>query len=78
MELQRAISERRLARWIGRELPVLVDETGEEGAIGRSPADAPEIDGVVHLRGGRDLVPGEMVTARITDADEFDLWGEHD
>ncbi|MCP5374090.1 MAG: 30S ribosomal protein S12 methylthiotransferase RimO [Hyphomicrobiales bacterium] len=75
MDLQRAVSERRLARWVGREVPVLVDEVDGEGATGRSPADAPEIDGVVHLPGATDLVAGDLVTAVIEESDEFDLWG---
>jgi ribosomal protein S12 methylthiotransferase len=54
----------------------LVDEIDEEGAVGRCYADAPEIDGAVILEGERDLAPGAMVRARVTGADDYDLWAE--
>ena len=76
METQRLISARRTAMRVGRELDVLIDEIDDEGAIGRSYADAPDIDGCVFLDGAMHLEPGDMVRARITDADEYDLWGE--
>jgi ribosomal protein S12 methylthiotransferase len=75
MEAQRQISEHRMARKVGRTLPVLIDEVDENGATGRSPADAPEIDGNVYLDGESKLKPGDLVQARITEADEYDLWG---
>ncbi|MNG85423.1 Ribosomal protein S12 methylthiotransferase RimO [compost metagenome] len=46
----------------------------EEGATGRSFADAPEIDGLVYLNGETGLKPGDMVKVRIDEADEYDLW----
>ena len=46
----------------------------EEGATGRSFADAPEIDGLVYLNGETSLNPGDMVKVRIDEADEYDLW----
>jgi ribosomal protein S12 methylthiotransferase len=46
----------------------------EQGAIGRSSADAPEIDGKVYLDGFTDLNPGDLVEAEVTGADEYDLW----
>jgi ribosomal protein S12 methylthiotransferase len=76
MEVQAAISRRRLAGRVGRTLEVLVDEAGERGATGRSAGDAPEIDGVVHLPGAAGLRPGERVSARIVAADDHDLTGE--
>ena len=55
-------------------LDVLVDEVDEEGIRGRSYADAPEIDGTVHLEGADGLRPGDVVPALVEDADEYDLW----
>jgi ribosomal protein S12 methylthiotransferase len=75
MEAQRQISEGRMARKVGRTLPVLIDDVDEDGATGRSPADAPEIDGNVYLDGETALKPGDLVQARIEQADEYDLWG---
>jgi ribosomal protein S12 methylthiotransferase len=53
---------------------VLIDEVDEEGAIGRSFADAPEIDGAVYLNGETALKPGQLVRAMVEHADEYDLW----
>lgn len=75
MELQQKISARRLAAKVGRQLDVIVDEVDEEGAIGRSFADAPEIDGVVYLNGETTLKPGDIVKVTIENSDEYDLWG---
>ncbi len=74
MELQQQVSVRKLARKVGKEMTVLIDEVDEEGATGRSFADAPEIDGLVYLNGETDLKPGDMVKVRIDEADEYDLW----
>lgn len=68
MATQERISAARLAAKVGRTLRVLVDAPG----IGRSGADAPEIDGTVRFRGGR---AGEFVEVRITRADTHDLHG---
>ena len=70
MAVQEKISARRLQRKVGRTLAVLVDEaTGGQGAVGRSSADAPEIDGVVHISKAKaTLKPGEFVQVRITRA----------
>jgi ribosomal protein S12 methylthiotransferase len=76
MLLQEEISEERLERKIGKTFTVLVDEVNEEGAIARSSADAPEIDGVVYINDGQDLEVGQFANVRITDSDEHDLWGE--
>ncbi|GIX31860.1 MAG: ribosomal protein S12 methylthiotransferase RimO [Porticoccaceae bacterium] len=75
MELQSRISARRLAARIGTVQEVLVDEVVEEGAVGRTRGDAPEIDGSVFLDGATHLAPGDLVRVRIEDADEYDLWG---
>ncbi|MHB1246335.1 MAG: 30S ribosomal protein S12 methylthiotransferase RimO [Sulfuriferula sp.] len=76
MELQADISADRLADRVGQTMTVLVDEIVEEGAIARSYADAPEIDGVVIIENPAGLVPGEFAKVRITDSGEHDLWGE--
>lgn len=74
MAKQQEISTKRLARKVGKEMVVLVDEVDEEGAIARSPADAPEIDGMVYLNGETQLNVGDFVKVRIEHADEYDLW----
>lgn len=74
MEAQREISADILRGWVGRELDVLVDEVDSEGAVGRSYADAPEIDGAVILEGETALKPGDIVRAHVIGADEYDLW----
>ena len=55
---------------------MLVDEVGADGAIARSSADAPEIDGVVRVAPDRRLTAGEFATVRVTRADIHDLWAE--
>ena len=76
MAHQQAISTERLARKVGKELDVLIDEVDEEGAVGRSSADAPEIDGSVFVDSAVPLKPGDLVRVRITESDEYDLWAE--
>ena len=75
MALQAEISTAKLQRKIGETLTVLVDEVDEEGAVGRSKADAPEIDGLVFIEGAEGLQPGDFVEVEIVDTDEHDLWG---
>jgi len=76
MEVQQAISIEKLQAKVGSTQEILIDEVSNEGAIGRSTADAPEIDGRVHLVGITDLQPGDFVEAEITGADEYDLYVE--
>jgi ribosomal protein S12 methylthiotransferase len=75
MQLQASISTRRLAAKIGSVQEILVDEIDEDGALGRSKADAPEIDGVVRIHDGHALKPGQRVSVRIEASDEHDLAG---
>jgi ribosomal protein S12 methylthiotransferase len=80
MEVQENISAAKLQSKIGTMQTVLVDEIveDEEGnieAIGRTKADAPEIDGVVYLADAEGLTPGDFVEVQIYDADGHDLWG---
>ena len=76
MQLQEEISGERLACKIGKTMQVLVDEVDEEGAIARSSADAPEIDGLVYIGNGQTLKVGDFVNVRIINSDEHDLWAE--
>ncbi len=75
MQLQQTISQRRLARRLGTVMRVLVDEYGEHGGVGRSSADAPEIDGVVHIAPDPSIRVGEFVDVHIEGASEHDLRG---
>ena len=70
-----AISAAKLAAKVGRTLDVIVDRVEGAGASGRSQADAPEIDGEVHLRDAGHLAPGDIVPVAIEDADDHDLYG---
>ena len=74
MALQQEISTARLQAKVGRTIEILIDEVDEQGAVGRSTADAPEIDGKVYLDGVEGLRPGDFVEAEVTGADEYDLW----
>jgi ribosomal protein S12 methylthiotransferase len=76
MLLQEKISEERLKRKIGKTITVLVDEVDEDGAIARSFADAPEIDGLVYIENGQQLKAGDLVEVKIVDSDAHDLWAE--
>lgn len=75
MAHQQAISAQRLAKRIGQEMLVIIDEIDEQGAVARSFADAPEIDGYVYIDTDQ-LQAGDIVKVRINDADEYDLWAE--
>lgn len=76
LAFQEDISTQRLERWIGREIDVLVEEIDEEGAVARSAADAPEIDGLVYVANGAALTPGEFARVRVVDCDVHDLYAE--
>jgi ribosomal protein S12 methylthiotransferase len=73
MEVQAAISAAKLQKKIGRTLKVLVDEVNAGGAVARSMADAPEIDGVVRIDDGASLKPGQFVEVRVIGASDHDL-----
>jgi ribosomal protein S12 methylthiotransferase len=77
MALSARISEEKLARKVGSTMDVLIDAVDREtgGATGRSKADAPEIDGEVHLRDAAGVAPGDIVSIRVEDSDEHDLYG---
>jgi ribosomal protein S12 methylthiotransferase len=73
MQTQAAISRARLRARVGSLQEVLVDEVDETGAIARSKADAPEIDGIVRVRDGQQLIPGSRVNVLVEDSDDYDL-----
>jgi ribosomal protein S12 methylthiotransferase len=74
MEKQQQISTNKLKSRVGSTMDILIDEVDEEGAIGRTIADAPEIDGMVYLNGETSLEPGQIVSSVIEHSDEYDLW----
>ena len=77
MQLQQEISAERLKQKIGQTLDVIVDEINDEGIIGRTKADAPEVDGLVYIENlsGAPVKVGEFIKVTITHSDEYDLWG---
>jgi len=75
MATQARISAAKLQRKVGSTLKALVDQVGAEGAVARTSADAPEIDGVLRIRDGQKLKPGQFVDVLIEAADEHDLSG---
>ena len=75
MATQQAISAARLAGRVGSRVDVIIDEVVEEGAVGRTMADAPEIDGNIFLDGQTHLEPGQIIRVEVEEADEYDLWG---
>jgi len=77
MQLQQEISAERLKQKIGQTLDVIVDEIDDEGIIGRTKADAPEVDGLVYIENlsGLPVKVGEFIKVTITHSDEYDLWG---
>lgn len=76
MQAQQAISTARLAAKVGKTVPVIIDRHEGQWAVGRSPADAPEIDGVVYVKAGKTPPAiGSILNVNITKADAYDLWG---
>jgi ribosomal protein S12 methylthiotransferase len=76
MEKAAAISEAKLEAKVGRVCQVIVDEVDDEAATCRTWADAPEIDGNLFIdEGFEDLKPGDILTVRVDEAGEYDLWG---
>jgi ribosomal protein S12 methylthiotransferase len=76
MAAQREVSRELNAARVGRTIDVIVDEVDADGAVGRSTWDAPEIDGSVFLNAMTGVKPGDIVRVRVTNADEYDVWGE--
>jgi len=75
MQRQQAISSARLRQRIGQQMQVLVEGQDEQGYIGRSYADAPDIDGLVYIDSDSEVALGEFVNVEITDSDEYDCYG---
>ena len=77
MEVQAEISAARLKEKIGTVRRVIIDEPEDEDgvAVGRTTADAPEIDGVIYVTTDRHLKPGDFVNVRVTDSQDYDLIG---
>jgi len=76
MAAQQIISTAKLQRKIGKTMMVLIDEIDADGAVTRSAADAPDIDGQVFIEDTSGLNVGEFVEVKIIAAEENDLWGE--
>jgi len=76
MEVARQIADSRAATKVGQRVQVIIDEVDEEGAIGRSMADSPEVDGAVFMNGETDVAPGDIVEVKIEVAEDYDLWGD--
>ena len=74
MKTQAKISTAKLAKKVGSIIDVIIDEVDDEGAVARSQADAPEIDGVVYLNEETNHQPGDIVTVKVHASDEHDLW----
>jgi ribosomal protein S12 methylthiotransferase len=78
MAAQQKVSAEVTASRVGRTIDVIIDEVDDEGAIGRSKWDAPEIDGSVFLNGATGVQPGDIVRAHVINADEYDVWADLD
>ncbi len=76
MALQAELTDARSQSKVGQVLDVLIDEVDEDGAVGRTKADAPEIDGNVFFDDPAGLAPGQFVRATIVEAEQADLWAE--
>ena len=76
MQTQAEISKQKLAEKVGSSIKVLIDQIDDQGVIARSTADAPEIDGLVYIEDAEGLSVGDFVEVKITESDEYDLWGQ--
>src|SRR5262249_55281409 len=77
MTKQAQISAAKLRRKVGTVVDALVDHVDRDGAMARTSADAPEIDGLLRIENGQKLKPGQFVKVRVDAADEHDLVGSH-
>lgn len=76
METQQQVSSALLSEKVGRVIDVLIDEVDDDGALGRSKWDAPEIDGSVFLNGEYGVKQGDIIQAKVIASDDTDLWAE--
>jgi ribosomal protein S12 methylthiotransferase len=74
MQVQAKISTDKLTKKVGTTIDVIIDEVDESGAIGRSKADAPEIDGLVYINDEPNHQPGDIISVTVHASDEHDLW----
>ena len=75
-EQARQVTDRRMQAKVGTMIDVLIDEVDEDGAIGRSKADSPEVDGSVFIEDGEGLKPGDLIKVTVFAAEDYDLWAE--
>ena len=75
-ELARHVTDTRMQAKVGTTIQVLIDEVDEDGAVGRSQADSPEVDGEVYLNDAEGVQPGDLVMAQVIAAEDYDLWVE--
>lgn len=73
MRLQQKISLEKNRSFIGKTMEVLIEGAAEDGLFGRTYRDAPEIDGLVYIKGDIAARPGDMIEIKITAATEYDL-----
>jgi ribosomal protein S12 methylthiotransferase len=76
MEAQKAVSAEVMAARVGQTIDVIIDECDEEGAIGRSHWDAPDIDGSVFIDEAEGFAPGDIVRVLVDETDDYDCWGK--
>jgi len=76
MELQAGISRNKLATKVGQQIEVLVDTVEGQQATARSWADAPEVDGLVHLSNAAGLQPGDSLEVTVSNSDDYDLYSD--
>ena len=76
MATQARISSERLQLRVGTTCVAIIDEVTPTEIIARSYAESPEVDGVIRINPGQDLKSGDQVFIKITDSDEYDLFGE--
>ena len=76
MAKSQGISKNKLAGKVGQNLEVIVDEIDDEGAVCRTKADAPEIDGNLFIEENFDKISvGDILKVHVTAASDYDLWG---
>jgi ribosomal protein S12 methylthiotransferase len=80
MSLQKSISRRRLKKFIGQEVKVLVDGLSDRKGynyVGRTEGNAPEIDGLVYIK-GKNLNPGDYLAVKVVKSSDYDLFAKKD
>lgn len=75
-ELAREVTDRRMQAKVGRTFDVIIDEVDEDGAIGRTKADSPEVDGSVFIEEPGAVAQGDIIQAKVFAAEDYDLWAE--